>query len=484
MFNTNPPPPFPERREYFFTKLESQYFNLAEASCSYIYKVSWVMPGFSQGATLNRTLTCQQKSSNTTRTVYYLQTDYQGLLVAVYNSSGTLNKQFSYNESFLYPPCPSLKMEGTMQISITAQLEGYPSLSREGLGVSRNNPADWNDYTVTTETLFTRGYTGHSLPRFFTGEHLDNFGLINMNGRVYDPRLARFLSPDNYVQDPENSQSYNRYAYCINNPMKYTDPSGDFSILGIGTIGFIKGFIRSLNGRHEDGHHTWFGDAFASSFRHAGNSVKIQGGLFAADTKQSGWFWQIPSRLFKQTPQTVLGLAAAEGANIFGQVNKVDYCAGATVLQHEGSIGGAFTLGSYIQGGPDIEADPSNAVFQHEYGHYLQSQEFGHRYLGSCALPSLISAFNDNNDGTWNHSYFYTEQDANLRALAYWKAREDNYTGWNFRSNPILKESTLINARWYDINIFYTGFYVWAYMPILKALYDPNYYTSDKFIYE
>jgi RHS repeat-associated protein len=40
---------------------------------------------------------------------------------------------------------------------------------------------------VSAETLFTRGYTGH--------EHLDDFGLINMNGRVYDPRLARFLCP-------------------------------------------------------------------------------------------------------------------------------------------------------------------------------------------------------------------------------------------------------------------------------------------------
>lgn len=47
-----------------------------------------------------------------------------------------------------------------------------------------------------------------------------------MNGRMYDPVVGRFLSPDNYVQDPRNSQSYNRYSYCLNNPLKYTDPSG------------------------------------------------------------------------------------------------------------------------------------------------------------------------------------------------------------------------------------------------------------------
>lgn len=51
--------------------------------------------------------------------------------------------------------------------------------------------------------------------------------LINMNGRVYDPYLSTFLSPDNYIQCPDNSQNFNRYAYCLNNPLKYTDPSGE-----------------------------------------------------------------------------------------------------------------------------------------------------------------------------------------------------------------------------------------------------------------
>ena len=89
MIETNPPLPnyyrdcFPGRREYFSAKLKSQYFKLADSSSSYIYKVSWVVSGFSQGATHSRTLTCQQKNSNTTLTGYYLQADYQGSLVAV-----------------------------------------------------------------------------------------------------------------------------------------------------------------------------------------------------------------------------------------------------------------------------------------------------------------------------------------------------------------------------------------------------------------
>jgi hypothetical protein len=49
-----------------------------------------------------------------------------------------------------------------------------------------------------------------------------------MNGRVYDPELGKFLSADPHVQFEANLQSYNRYAYVHNNPLKYTDPTGYF----------------------------------------------------------------------------------------------------------------------------------------------------------------------------------------------------------------------------------------------------------------
>ncbi|CAB5493885.1 Rhs-family protein, partial [Bathymodiolus azoricus thioautotrophic gill symbiont] len=66
--------------------------------------------------------------------------------------------------------------------------------------------------------LTNRGFTGH--------EHIDEMGFIHMNGRVYDPQIGRFLSADPHIQDPYNTQSYNRYSYVMNNPLKYTDPSG------------------------------------------------------------------------------------------------------------------------------------------------------------------------------------------------------------------------------------------------------------------
>ncbi len=66
-------------------------------------------------------------------------------------------------------------------------------------------------------------------------------GLIHMNARLYDPLLHRFLSPDNYVQDPFNSQNYNRYAYVLNNPLSHVDPSGEFIPLLAIAIGALIG---------------------------------------------------------------------------------------------------------------------------------------------------------------------------------------------------------------------------------------------------
>lgn len=68
-------------------------------------------------------------------------------------------------------------------------------------------------------TVLDRGYTGH--------EHLQSVGLINMNARLYDPMLRRFLQVDNYIQDVTNTQNYNQYGYVFNNPLLYVDPSGN-----------------------------------------------------------------------------------------------------------------------------------------------------------------------------------------------------------------------------------------------------------------
>ncbi len=85
----------------------------------------------------------------------------------------------------------------------------------------RRDPDTWQYYSSSTTPptpMFDRGFTMH--------EHLSAFKLINMNGRMYDPVMSRFLSPDPIIQFPANSQSYNSYSYVLNNPLKFTDPSG------------------------------------------------------------------------------------------------------------------------------------------------------------------------------------------------------------------------------------------------------------------
>jgi RHS repeat-associated protein len=107
----------------------------------------------------------------------------------------------------------------------------------------RRNASKW-DFTNIPKpeelaNLVTRhGFTGHI--------GLEEFGLIHMQGRVYDPKLGRFLSADPFVQAPFNTQSLNRYTYCLNNPLRYIDPSG-FWWGGKG--GSTRGLPSSCGGR-------------------------------------------------------------------------------------------------------------------------------------------------------------------------------------------------------------------------------------------
>jgi RHS repeat-associated protein len=84
----------------------------------------------------------------------------------------------------------------------------------------RRNFTDWT-YTVAAQTdiLPDRGFTGH--------EYLPWFKLYNMNGRLYDPVVGRFLEPDPIVQNAFSTQNLNRYSYALNNPLRYVDPTGN-----------------------------------------------------------------------------------------------------------------------------------------------------------------------------------------------------------------------------------------------------------------
>ncbi len=81
--------------------------------------------------------------------------------------------------------------------------------------------------SLSKDLIVDRGYTSH--------EHFLEVGIIHMNGRLYDPLLRRFLNADENIQDPYNTQIYNKYGYVMNNPLMFNDPTGEFA--------FVAGFF-------------------------------------------------------------------------------------------------------------------------------------------------------------------------------------------------------------------------------------------------
>jgi RHS repeat-associated protein len=133
------------------------------------------------------------KSNGTTQNYFYLHRDYLGSIMVISNAVGQVVEKRHFDA---WGNIVFLK--------------------------------DQNNTNLTTFAVIDRGYTGH--------EHLQGVGLIHMNGRLYDSKVRRFLSPDNYVQDPSNTQNFNRYGYVLNNPLKYTDSSGEIAEIAVAVI--------------------------------------------------------------------------------------------------------------------------------------------------------------------------------------------------------------------------------------------------------
>jgi RHS repeat-associated protein len=89
----------------------------------------------------------------------------------------------------------------------------------DGNEVDRRHYDAFGAPTADFSTSIVRaGFTGH--------EHDSELGLINMKGRLYDPELKRFITPDPFVTAPYHPQGLNRFSYVQNNPVTYVDPSG------------------------------------------------------------------------------------------------------------------------------------------------------------------------------------------------------------------------------------------------------------------
>jgi RHS repeat-associated protein len=215
-------------------RITSEYSNVCTPTKSKIYvgnyEIENIISGTGAGTTrkihyLSGAMWIQTSNTATgalvSEKLYYTHTDFQGSLTALTNEDGTIAERYAYNP-----------------------------------WGARRCPTDWTQPDTRTSLITDRGYTGH--------EHIDLFRVINMNGRVYDPTTAQFLSPDPMLQAPGDWLNYNRYTYCMNNPLKYTDPSGyyygeyepfdlrdpDYQALQQECAGKSEGYIAEMTSRY------------------------------------------------------------------------------------------------------------------------------------------------------------------------------------------------------------------------------------------
>jgi RHS repeat-associated protein len=300
------------------------------------------------------------------------------------------------------------------------------------------DPQSWAAYPANLDLgqpdcKFDRGYTGH--------EHLPQFGIINMNGRLYDPVMGRMFGPDPYIQQIDNTQNFNRYSYCLNNPLKYTDPSGEllFEFL----TGYIGGFFGSGGSFWDKAHNGWM---------NAKQKINTSGNILAGQF--AGNFKQIMSRHFFESFQNGIGLFSMMYMNIIKPDLQATHFDGATVVTglsaNKNSPGVAVTLGSYIYGNSSqLWAGTDNQLFMHEYGHYIQGQKSGPLFLFKYGIPSLLT---ENFDTPWglgfagSHDDFWVEQDANARAWDYF-SKNHGLTSWDDTIDP---RGEIRNAKWWE----------------------------------
>ncbi|WP_086930551.1 RHS repeat domain-containing protein [Agarilytica rhodophyticola] len=163
------------------------------------------------------TIKLDSAGSRVNQETQYLHKDHLGSLDVITNAMGTIAQD-----------------ESGRDLVFSFDAWGQKRAALDWSTLMDNALSDFNTLVVTSP--ITRGFTMH--------EHLDAVGLIHMNGRIYDPRLGRFMQADPFVQAASNTQSYNRYSYVFNNPLNATDPSGYFSVGGF--LGAVQTIVTAI----------------------------------------------------------------------------------------------------------------------------------------------------------------------------------------------------------------------------------------------
>ena len=361
---------------------------------------------------------------------YNIGRDYLGSITHIVTLDGTLVAEYSYD------PWGRLRDPETLEIYATGE---------------------------EPELFLGRGFTGH--------EHLTWFGLINMNARLYDPLLGRFLSPDPYVQAPDFTQNFNRYSYALNNPLRYTDLTGEFLGTIITTLirlpiaiveGVIIPYFVSFNDSSKAG--KMVDSAWKEFGQRVANAAKIDAGLFAWDKHRTiaGNLFSYVSRFTWESKQTVLGNFVSHFRNNFWRTN-VEYYHGATLVNRNGHRNNRWgmTLGSYING-YNLEADPQkDRVFAHEYGHTKQSMVLGPLYLSIVGAPSIVGSISDDIGLSDHHREWY-EVWSNQMSYNYFDRHNETAITSNWSTNNPRKQH--IDWFFYTTMVYYASLFRWPFI--------------------
>ena len=88
----------------------------------------------------------------------------------------------------------------------------------------------WGNCTITQDTTGI----GAINPIRYRGYYFDSeIGMYYLQSRYYDPDTGRFINADGYITTGQGVLSYNMFAYCLNNPVMYIDPSGELPFEGL-----------------------------------------------------------------------------------------------------------------------------------------------------------------------------------------------------------------------------------------------------------
>lgn len=301
------------------------------------------------------------------------------------------------------------------------------------------------------------------------------FGLINMNGRLYDPLLGRMLSPDNFVQSLMFSQSYNRFAYCVNNPLKFTDPNGEtyvgnyYSMPGGVPIGesnyvgrmqcmpniFYSQWMGSLNNNN----YVWAKSDIDDFFKNfdiylayfnslnipegVGTTGGIGDGSAMASINQVNTYELLGTYKSPDNPPEITDLYSYAKIGSIPSKQDLKFVGnfhGAPIYEHKiFNDGSAITLpplGIIVGEGVYTNMSESSnlMIIRHEFGHWLQYEYFGDalEFYEFYGIPSVKHAYNFKGS-TRDYMLFWTEKDANLKSWSYLHSP----TNWDMENYPV-----------------------------------------------